>query len=338
MRDGQAGLEAIRSFIKARNTYDVLPVSFRLIVLDTALLVKKALAILMQNNIVSAPLWDSSKSKFAGLLTASDFLNVIQYYYQNTSYPQALSEIESFRLDGLRDVEKRIGAPSPETLSVNPMKSLYKACQMMSKTHARRIPLIDYDDETGKETVLSVLTQYRILKFIALNCKETRMLGGTLKELGIGRYHDLATATMETPVHDVIQQLVRREIAALPIVDTEGHVLNVYEAVDALALIRAGDYHDLELSVAEAIARRSEWGTEFAGVHTCTEHDTLAAIFETIRRQRLHRLIVVSEGEGEEGGVLIGIVTLSDIMSYIMGAQGGVEKEKERKEGEGGKS
>jgi 5'-AMP-activated protein kinase regulatory gamma subunit len=39
----------IRAFLKVRTSYDVLPLSFRLIVFDTALLVKKSLNILIQN-------------------------------------------------------------------------------------------------------------------------------------------------------------------------------------------------------------------------------------------------------------------------------------------------
>jgi hypothetical protein len=39
----------IRAFLKSRTSYDVLPISYRLIVLDTALLVKKSLNILNQN-------------------------------------------------------------------------------------------------------------------------------------------------------------------------------------------------------------------------------------------------------------------------------------------------
>lgn len=39
----------IRAFLKVRTSYDVLPLSFRLIVFDTALLVKKSLSILIQN-------------------------------------------------------------------------------------------------------------------------------------------------------------------------------------------------------------------------------------------------------------------------------------------------
>lgn len=49
--------------------------------------------------IVSAPLWDSKTSTFAGLLTTSDYINVIQYYFQN---PAALDQIDQFRLDSLR--------------------------------------------------------------------------------------------------------------------------------------------------------------------------------------------------------------------------------------------
>jgi len=98
-REQIESLRTIRAFLKARTSYDVLPLSYRLIVLDTALLVKKSLSILNQNGIVSAPLWDSKSSTFAGLLTTSDYINVIQYYWQN---PDALARVDQFRLNSLR--------------------------------------------------------------------------------------------------------------------------------------------------------------------------------------------------------------------------------------------
>lgn len=48
-REQLDGLRTIRAFLKVRTSYDVLPLSFRLIILDTALLVKKSLNILIQN-------------------------------------------------------------------------------------------------------------------------------------------------------------------------------------------------------------------------------------------------------------------------------------------------
>lgn len=44
-----AALHSIRSFLKATTSYDAFPVSFRLIVLDTKLSVKKALQCLLVN-------------------------------------------------------------------------------------------------------------------------------------------------------------------------------------------------------------------------------------------------------------------------------------------------
>ncbi len=49
--------------------------------------------------IVSAPLWDSQKSTFAGLLTSTDYINVIQYYCQ---FPDEIDQVDQFRLSSLR--------------------------------------------------------------------------------------------------------------------------------------------------------------------------------------------------------------------------------------------
>lgn len=43
----EEALEALRAFLKERSSYDVFPVSFRLIVLDTQLKVKKALDVML---------------------------------------------------------------------------------------------------------------------------------------------------------------------------------------------------------------------------------------------------------------------------------------------------
>ena len=51
-----AALHAIRSFLKGHTSYDAFPVSYRLIVLDTKLSVKKALQCLLLNGRVTPPL------------------------------------------------------------------------------------------------------------------------------------------------------------------------------------------------------------------------------------------------------------------------------------------
>ncbi|KAL5343139.1 hypothetical protein BJX70DRAFT_208990 [Aspergillus crustosus] len=306
-REEREGLRAIRNFLKVRRSYDVLPLSFRLIVFDTALSVKESLNILIQNGIVSAPLWDSKSSTFAGLLTTSDYINVIQYYFQN---PAALDQIDQFRLDSLREVEKALGVAPPETISIDPERPLYEACRRMLESRARRIPLVTNDSQTDRHLVLSVITQYRILKFVAVNVNDTQKLQRPLGEIRLGSYHNVATASMDTPVIDVIHILVERSISSVPIVNSEGVVYNVFESVDVITLIKGGVYDDLSLTVGEALKKRSP---DFPGIYTCSLNDGLDTIFDTIRKSRVHRLVVV-----DNDFRLKGVLTLSDILQYIL--------------------
>lgn len=181
----------------------------------------------------------------------------------------------------------------------------------MLKTRARRIPLVDVDDETGKEWVVSVITQYRILKFIAVNNEHNTVLfKKTVRELNLGTYSKLATTRMSNSVLDVIHQLVERNISCVPVVDNENRLLNVFEAVDIIPCIKGGAYEELNGSVGDALCKRPE---DSPGIYTCSEHDRLGAVFDTIRKSRVHRLIIV-----DDDNKLKGVLSLSDILEYVL--------------------
>ena len=199
-----AALHAIRNLLKGHTCYDAFPISFRLITLDTKLNVMKALQCLLFNGepktlglrwvvltschsgVVSAPLWNSDESKFAGMLTVLDIIHLIQYYYHNASYDSAVADVEHFRLESLRgalylhlifkiflnillDIEKTLGVATPPLLAEHPTSTLYDAAKLLIQTHARRLPLLDHDTATGHEVIVTALTQYRLLKFISIN-------------------------------------------------------------------------------------------------------------------------------------------------------------------------
>ncbi|TFK77044.1 CBS-domain-containing protein [Pluteus cervinus] len=321
-----AALNAIRSFLKATTSYDAFPVSFRLIVLDTKLSVKKALQCLLLNGVVSAPLWNSDRSRFAGMLTVLDIIHLIQYYYRTATYDYAETDVETFKLESLRDIEKKLNVEPPPLLREHPSSTLYDAAKLLIQTHARRLPLLDNDTETGHEVIVSVLTQYRLLKFISINCtKELQHLHLSLRKLKIGTYitpqqspdgsrsyHPIATASLDSRVFDVVHMFSERSISAVPILDDDGVVLNLYETVDVITLVRTGVYQSLDLTIAEALKQRSP---DFPGVVICTASDSLGTLLQLIKKRRVHRLVVV---EGERGR-LLGIITLSDVLRYVIG-------------------
>ncbi|KAJ3909810.1 hypothetical protein F5879DRAFT_918093 [Lentinula edodes] len=286
LQDSHHGaLQAIRTFLKGRICYDAFPISFRLIVLDTKLSVKRALQCLLMNKI----------------------------------------EIE-------------LGVAQPPLLRKHPENTLYEAAQVLVQTHARRLPLLDYDSDTGHEVIVSTLTQYRLLKFISINChQEIQKLNLSLRRLKIGTYvaasspndvpegqspyHPIATATLNTTVFSVVHMFSELSISAVPIVNEDGIVVNLYETVDVMTLVRSGSYQSLDLTISEALKQRS---VDFPGVVICTASDSLGTLLQLIKKRRVHRLVVV-EGEEEEKkggrkGRLLGIITLSDVLRYIMGA------------------
>lgn len=52
---------------------------------------------------------------------------------------------------------------------------------------------------------------------------------------------------------------------------------------------------------------------DFPGIFTCSIDDRLDTIFDTIRKSRVHRLVVIDEDTR-----LVGILTLSDILEYVL--------------------
>ncbi|KAJ8293172.1 5'-AMP-activated protein kinase subunit gamma [Rhodotorula toruloides] len=430
-------LEGIRAFLASKSCYDILPESFRLIVFDNKLGITKSLQALVTNGVVSAPLYDSTTHRFAGMFTLADVVHLIQYYYLTAhKYENVVAEVEAFQLESLREIEQAIDVPPPPTISVHPDQPLSDACAALVRTHARRLPLVDRDDQTGKETIISVLTQYRVLKFIAINCThDCGRLDQSIGSLGIGSYaswyqptsdttsssapgpsassaqasasesngeagpstaaassdassstdnrstptstgtetptnaynaphmdpsastdpahlegaHDdavhgkdgedahksggmglsdrywpLSTATMQTSVFDVVHIFSERGISAVPIVDEDGVVLNLYETVDIVDLVRQNAYQVLDSTIEDAINRRSP---DFTGVMTCTPSDTLASILVFVRERRCHRFVIVEpedvparNGEpARKKGSLVGILSLSDVLRFLVG-------------------
>ena len=57
----------------------------------------------------------------------------------------------------------------------------------------------------------------------------------------------------------------------------------------------------------------TKWDQDFPGIYTCTVNDRMDTIFDTIRRSRVHRLVIIDEQKQ-----LKGLLSLSDILGYAL--------------------
>lgn len=89
------------------------------------------------------------------------------------------------------------------------------------------------------------------------------------------------------------------------------------EAYMTISVSRSAKPWRNEVRYALSILQRSPihgWRSqEFPGIYTCSLNDGLDTIFDTIRKSRVHRLVVV-DGDFR----LKGVLTLSDILQYIL--------------------
>ncbi|GAB0094829.1 5'-AMP-activated protein kinase subunit gamma-1 [Sergentomyia squamirostris] len=291
-------------FFRFHKCYDLIPTSAKLVVFDTQLLVKKAFYALVYNGVRAAPLWDSEKQQFVGMLTITDFIKILQMYY--TSPNCSMDQLEEHKLDTWRDVLKHQVIP---LVSIGPDASLFDAIKTLIHNRIHRLPVID--PLTGN--VLYILTHKRILRFLFLYINELpkpSYMQKTLRDLRIGSYNNIETATEDTSIIMALHKFVERRVSALPLVDIEGRLVDIYAKFDVINLAAEKTYNDLDVSLKKANEHRNAW---FEGVQKCHLDETLYTIMERIVRAEVHRLVVV-----DESAKVIGIISLSDILLYLV--------------------
>ncbi|PIK36623.1 putative 5'-AMP-activated protein kinase subunit gamma-1 isoform X9, partial [Apostichopus japonicus] len=177
-------------FMKNHKCYEIIPTSSKLVVFDVTLRVKKAFFALVHNGVRAAPLWDSQKQDFVGMLTITDFINILHHYYNSATIK--IDQLEEHKIETWRDVLKDKARP---LVFIDPDMSLFEAVKKLVQEKIHRLPVVD--ENTGN--VIYILTHKRILKFLALLKSEIRIpsfLKKSLRELNIGTMSNVATVSV----------------------------------------------------------------------------------------------------------------------------------------------
>ena len=151
--------------------------------------------------------------------------------------------------------------------------------QVLINNKIHRLPIID--PESGN--IMSILNQKPLLKFL-YNIPKVRTLNHlkmSIEEAGLGSYENIAVsqpvmdyehmdellvnfqvAQKETKVIEALNRFVSERITALPIVDKDRKLLNIYSKFDVFNL---ESFADLEITLEDATKSRMF----FDGVYTC---------------------------------------------------------------------
>ncbi|NWR67633.1 AAKG2 kinase, partial [Bucorvus abyssinicus] len=292
-------------FMKSHKCYDIVPTSSKLVVFDTTLQVKKAFFALVANGVRAAPLWESKKQSFVGMLTITDFINILHRYYKSPMVQ--IYELEEHKIETWRELY--LQETFKPLVNISPDASLFDAVYSLIKNKIHRLPVID----PVSGNALYILTHKRILKFLQLFMSEMpkpAFMKKNLDELGIGTYHNIAFIHPDTPIIKALNIFVERRISALPVVDESGKVVDIYSKFDVINLAAEKTYNNLDITVTQALQHRSQY---FEGVVKCSMLETLETIVDRIVKAEVHRLVVVNEADS-----IVGIISLSDILQALV--------------------
>ncbi|XP_020360069.1 5'-AMP-activated protein kinase subunit gamma-1 isoform X7 [Oncorhynchus kisutch] len=312
LKNSEADAEMYMKFMKSHCCYEAIPTSCKLVIFDTTLQVKKAFFALVANGLRAAPLWDSKTQRFVGMLTITDFINILHRYYRSPLVQ--MNELERHQIGTWRDVYLQYSNHCLH--SIAPDASLFDAIYSLLRYKIHRLPVID----PVSGNVLHILTHKRILKFLHI-FKETVpkpcFMQKTIQDVGIGTFRNIATVQQTASVYDALSVFVERRVSALPVVNEQGKVVALYSRFDVINLAAQKTYNNLNMSMQEAIRRRCCF---IEGVIKCLPDETLETVIDRIIKAEVHRLVLVDKED-----VCRGIISLSDLLQAMVLSPAGID-------------
>lgn len=328
------GKQAIVSFLESQTCYTVLRASGKVVVFDTRIPIQLAFYALVEHDMQAAPLWDTKRCEFVGILTVTDFIDVLRYYRETGSDVLTLASrsiADILADEGIlstvlkKNPPRRYGSATEERLvvdqhsaflSVDADANLDRACHLLHDQTMDFLPVMLPSDMR----VLATITYTCVLEHLVSNFREQRRLfDDTIYDLGIGTYgEDVVVAYPHQTLHEVLHTLHLHGLSAVPVIDENTKkIRGVYSRSDITFLTKASDAEDavsnLNLTLEVLMAQQRTDVTTPDALHTCSMRHTLQYVFEYFAQWKFNRLICVDEEER-----VVGVVSARDLVAYFL--------------------
>eukprot|EP00834_Sanchytrium_tribonematis_P007045 NODE_585_length_5683_cov_0.592586.p2 type:complete len:336 gc:universal NODE_585_length_5683_cov_0.592586:2215-3222(+) len=318
--DGIDSLELIRNYLKRTTWYDCMSDSTIQVTLDANLLLVKGAEALLKYQSLGIPV--VYNGYFKAMLGTNDILLLMHYLYHHTTNLQSSQILSHLTINSVFELPRPSGLQYLK-MSLHPDISLFNAASMMLKHNQFRACILEIEpaanapdilhylpdltmSQNGHHSILSVITNYRILKNISKNCQLGNLNIPAKQLMSIPQY----TATMQTTLIQIIEMLISSGVNAIPILDENDHVINVYGSPDILQFVADHTEFDLNIPIEHVLQKRAR---DFEGVHLCSEIDPLGHLIQGFQYQSIHRILVTDENKK-----LLGIVRLVDIIRFLV--------------------
>lgn len=333
----------ISLFLSQHTAYELLPESGKVVALDVNLPVKEAFHILYEQGIPVAPLWDSSKGQFVGVLSAIDFILILRELGTHGSNLME-KELETHSILAWKDGKSRMCGQIDGNGKLNqrvlvhagPFDSLKDLALKILEKKVSTVPVIQPSLSDGSfPQLLHLASLSGILKCICRHFKHSSSslpilqqpicsipLGTWVPKIGEANARPFAILRQHASLGAALSLLVQGEVSSVPIVDDNHSLIDIYSRSDITSLAKGRAYAHIQLdgmSIHQALQLEQQASSSHGTLNgqkcqMCLPSDPLQKVMERLANPGVRRLVIVEAGSKR----VEGIITLSDIFRFLL--------------------
>ncbi|XP_077219139.1 sucrose nonfermenting 4-like protein isoform X2 [Tasmannia lanceolata] len=342
--DIEVSRHRISGFLSTHTAYELLPESGKVIAMDVNLPVKQAFHILYEQGIPVAPLWDSYKGQFVGVLSALDFILILRELGNHGSNlteeeleTHTISAWKEGKSQQSRQLDVHARPFQNHLIHAGPYDYLKDVAIKILQNEVATVPIIHSSSQDSSfPQLLHLASLSGILKCICRHFRHSSSslpvlqqpicaipLGTWVPRIGESNGRPLAMLRPNASLSSALSLLVQAQVSSIPIVDDNDALLDIYSRSDITALAKDTAYAQIhldEMTIHQALQLGQEANSPngfFTGqrCQMCLRSDPLQKVMERLANPGLRRLIIVEAGSKR----VEGIISLSDVFRFLLG-------------------
>jgi len=295
------------------------------------------LQILAQYNILSVPVRDDKGGGYAGFVDIVDIatiavvamkckelaevftgrvINLEEYITQEAPFLQKITALDVLGLPNDIVIDAHSSSDSFPVVrrcsnrgvwcpvwSNTPLLSLLDIfCQ---DVNIHRVPIVAQNGE-----VIGIVSQSRVIDLVRKNLSNFGDLGSTQVKTFFER-KEVYQVTEDTPLVEAFQLILQKGVTGIALISNNGQLIGNLSGSDLKRACKTPLEMLISLNGTVGDLKKKNPHPTRPSVVSCTEDSTIADIFEKLTKYQVHRIYV------EEGGKPIGVLSVSDLVSFL---------------------
>lgn len=308
-------LEALQSsFVSDLPTVNVVEI-------DSGMGLYEGFQILLQNNIVSAPVYDAETKKYTGFLDIRDLVGFVVFVYDtqqvhdNTQLEELIKHGQQHYKTATTDgISIKYLSRRNRFHPVSEKSSLFEVCQVLSSPDIHRVPVLNAEGR-----VATIISQTNIIKFLSQKINYLTLSYSSsdpsLSELQIGS-SPVLSVQKSVSVINTFRKMEKKQKSGLAIVDEEGRLVGTTTAKDLGLFLQNPTLQALQGNIFDYLKLiRQQQVDEKNPCISILSSEKLSRAVGLLSATKVHRIFVVDDGEKYAP---VSVLSITDILKILV--------------------